>query len=126
MKTITTAILLSLIVSSHAGDAAPKLSLVQACQIAQQTLDEQKLGPEYFLRSIYLTASGPEAPELQYEAKFEPTIIRRVRVGTTPGPIKYRVIVVTMDGKGAVVEREQTPTASIQRRTISTDAQAQP
>ena len=56
-----------------------------------------------------------------YEARFEPPVRRRVLKQDDPAveapqPIKYRIIVVSMDGTAKVEEKEYTPTRSIVRK----------
>ena len=100
----------------HAQESAPPLSIAEATRSAQVLLDQQKLPKEYFIRSITLAGSPTSPGSLQYEARFEPTKTQRVRIGTDPEPMKYQVIVVTMDGKATIQEREFTRT----RRIIGT------
>jgi len=92
----------------HAQESAPTLSIAEATRSAQELLDQQKLPKEYFIRSITLAGSPTSPGSPQYEARFEPTKTQRVRVGSDPAPIKYQVIVVTMDGKATIQEREFT------------------
>jgi len=99
--------------ATRAEDSAPTLSIVDATKSAQVLLDQQKLPKEYFIRSVTLAAS-PDRPDIkQYEVRFKPTKTRRVMVGSEPEPIKYQVIVVSMDGATSIQEREFTPTRRI-------------
>ena len=100
----------------HAEESAPALSIAEATRSAQVLLDQQKLPKEYFIRSITLAGSPSSPGSPQYEARFEPTKTQRVKIGTDPEPMKYQVIVVTMDGKATIQEREFTRT----RRIIAT------
>lgn len=111
--------------SCFAQDPAtePPISLVQASQIAQDTLKTQNLGSDFYLRSITLRTRPENPAEVIYEATFEPTTKSRAMVGAEPPPIRYRVIVVDMRGRGTVEDREFTPSRVIRRKTTSgTDA----
>jgi hypothetical protein len=116
LTTILLCIGLAFATQVHAQESAPTLSIADATRSAQVFLDQQKLPKEYFIRSITLTGSPGSASSAQYEARFEPTKARRVKIGPAPEPIKYQVIVVTMDGTATIQEREFTPT----RRIIAT------
>ena len=97
----------------HAQESAPALSITEATRSAQALFDQQKLPKEYFIRSITLVGSPGSPSSAQYEARFEPMKTRRVKVGSDPEPIKYQLIVVTMDGKATITERELTTTRRI-------------
>ena len=94
-------------------ESAPVLSISEALRSAQAVLDQEKLPKEYFIRSITLVESPRSASIPQYEARYEPPQTRRVKIGSDPEPIKYSVIVVTMDGKAKITEREFTTTRRV-------------
>ena len=124
MKTSLASIVLcigfALVTLLRAQESAPTLSIAEATRSAQLLLDQQKLPKEYFIRSISLVVSPGSPTNAQYEACFQPTIMERVRVGTERVPIKYQVIVVTMDGKATIQEREITRTKRINGTSDST------
>ena len=118
LATIALCISFSYFSPARAEESAPTLSIVDATKSAQVLLDQQKLPKDYFIRSITLAAS-PDKPEIkQYEARFEPTKTRRVMVGSEPEPIKYQVIVVSMDGTASIQEREFAPTRRIVAKPV--------
>jgi hypothetical protein len=109
MKTtlLSVATLLSLIALLHSEPSAPpSLSLPKAAAIAQTTLDGLKLPPEYFLKSISYQPASDKEPTAFYLASFEPTKITRVKVGSTPEPVKIKYIKVLLDGTSSVIEKE--------------------
>jgi len=113
IATIVLCISIAYFSPARAEDSAPALSIVDATKSAQLLLDQQKLPNDYFIRSIMLAAS-PDKPEIkQYEAQFEPTKTRRVKIGSEPQPSKFQVIVVSMDGTASIQEREIASTRRI-------------
>ena len=104
--------------SAIAEDTAPSIPLTKAAQIAQTTLEELHLPSEFFIRSISLSPRMDASGKQIYEARFEPPVRRRILnqddpAVSDPQPMKYRIIVVSMDGVAKVEEREQTSTRSI-------------
>ena len=106
----------------HAQESAPILSISDAIRSAQALLDQQKLPMDYFIRSITLTESPGVPGSEQYEARFEPTKTQRIKVGSDPEPVKYQVIVVTMDGNATIEERVITSS----RRKMATRDSTEP
>lgn len=91
----------------------PSLLLDKAATIAQKKLEELKLPPEYFLRSIVYSPVSEQTPIACYIASYEPPKHVRVRLRVTPGeptptpePVKLSFIHVFMDGTATLVERE--------------------
>jgi hypothetical protein len=109
---------------TQAQDGPPPLSLVEAAKIADSSLKDMNLPQDYFIRSVMLSPTKEDPNTLFYEARFEPPARRIVRRSDSaaeeaePEIIKYKVIIVTMDGKASVQEREFTQTRSIQRKII--------
>ena len=107
--------------SATAEDSVPPLPLSKAAQIAQTKLEAMNLPAEFYIRSISLAPSMEASGKIIYEAKFEPPVRRRVLkqddpAVSTPQPIKYRIIVVSMDGTAKIEEREYPSTRSIVRK----------
>lgn len=121
MKPITLIAGISIILtalSAAAKDSVPSLPFSKAAQIAQTKLEELHLPPEFFIHSVNLIQGGDATTPAKYEAIFEPTVVRRVRIGTEPEPVKYKVIVISMDGTAAVEEREHAATRDIKRKIV--------
>lgn len=104
-----------------AEDTPPVLPFLKAAQIAQETLEGQNLPKEYFLRSLSLVYPRDGGPIEKYEARFEPVIRERRMVGSEPPttPIKYKAIIITMEGVATIEEKiinRPEPGRSIIRR----------
>ena len=109
----------------RAEESPPRLSFVQAAQIAQETLQKQDLPKEYFLRSLSLVYPRDGGPAEKYEARFEPVVVQRAtaEAETPSAPIQYKVIVISMDGAAAVEEKTiEQPPRVIRRRAVSSDS----
>ncbi|MEI6704169.1 MAG: hypothetical protein WCL71_11640 [Deltaproteobacteria bacterium] len=125
MKPITLIAGISIIITAlsvSAEDSAPSLPLSKAAQIAQTTLEELHLPSEFFIRSISLSPTMDPSGKPKYEARFEPPVRRLVLkqddpAVAAPQPIKFRIIVVSMDGTAKVEEKEFTSTRSIVRKS---------
>ncbi|MBE2180496.1 MAG: hypothetical protein IAE97_08495 [Chthoniobacterales bacterium] len=102
----------------QAQDEEPQVSLVQAAQIAQDTLKSQNLGPGFYLRTLRLTSRQDKPAERIYEARFEPPDESRANSQAAEATARYRVIVVDMQGKGTVEDREFAPRV-IRRRAVA-------
>jgi hypothetical protein len=117
-------VLVATIHPSQAQESPPTLSLVEAAKIAEMTLKEMNLPDDYFIRSVMLSPSKNDQNTFFYEARFEPParrIIRRSDISadeSEPEAIKFKVIIVTMDGKASMEEREWGQARSIQRRIV--------
>jgi len=107
--------------SAPAQESPPTLSLSKAAQIAETTLKSLGLPAEYFIRSISLSPELDPFGKVTYEAQFEPRVRKIIMKRDDPAldspqTIKYRVIVVSMDGVGKVEDRERPMMRSIVRR----------
>jgi len=109
MKLFVFALLHLSAVACFSQDVAPTLPISKAAEHAQAQLASLKLGPEYFIRSISLAGN-------RYEARFEPTVTQRARVGEEPPPIVLKIIVINMDGTTSVEEKTIPRTRSIVRK----------
>ena len=108
MKTslIATVSLIATIIILRAEPLPPSLPLPKAAVIAQTTLDGLKLPPESFLKSISYQPPSDKEPTAFYLVSFEPTKITRIKVGSTPDPVKVKYIKILMDGSASVIEKE--------------------
>ena len=95
------------IYASQCQVTPPVLPFVKAAQIAQETLEKQNLPQEYYIRSLGIVYPKDGGVVQQYEARYEPVIIRRQMVGTEPdrSPVKYNVITISMDGVATITEK---------------------
>lgn len=113
---------------SQAQEGPPTLSLAEAAKIAESCLKERNLPQKYFIRSVMLSPSKDDPSTLIYEARFEPPARRVVKRSgpatdeSEPEAVTFKVIIVTMDGKASIQEREITQTRRIQRAAISEES----
>lgn len=101
-----------------ADQAKPELSIVDAAKAASDYLEEQNLPEDNFIRSLTLI-QRPANGGFAYEARFEPMVVRRIRVNTEPEPIIRKVIVVSMDGTASIEERKDDSSQRIISRPIT-------
>ena len=114
--------------SVYADEKPPALSIVEAAQIAQEFLEKQNLPKEFFIWSLAITPNQDGTEGSRYEARFEPLIVERGRVGQEPPttPIKFNIIVINMDGTAQIEEKiieRSIPQRQILRRKLDTQSE---